>query len=217
MCLLPIGGFGGQQMPPIPPNEKAKKLGDYLRIAIYFHFGLAAFALLTFQWINGIFDLLGATIGYMGIKSPEGYNFQSVICYLMFTGMQFIWAIVRMILFFSNADDSSAPGSSWQLNVFVGVLVAAPIIYLLASVLAYHLYKELRAMLQDPNAESMQYDPSQGMPPQQQAFYNSGGTSGTQYAAQPRGGAQWSHPEVHPPTDAGFKPFSGSGHKLGGS
>jgi hypothetical protein len=216
-------------MPPIPPNEKAKKLGDYLKVCIYLHFALAGFQLLTFQWINGIFDLLGATIGFMGIRNPEGYNFQSIICYLMFTGMQFVWGIVKMILFFSSADDSSAPAASWQLNLYVGMLVAAPIIYLLACVISYQLYKELRAMLQPPDVDSVGYDGSNGMPPQQQGFYNPGGVSGTSYAANSAQAGQagqrgqsgnsnvWSHPEVHPPSDPGFKAFSGAGHKLGGT
>jgi len=221
MCLLPIGGMG-PQMPPIPPNEKARKLGDYLRVVIVLHGALALTFFLANDWLQGLFDIIGVLIGYLSIRDPNGYNFQSVICYTMFCGMEFIWGVVRLILYLADALDKSPP-TNWQLYAYVGSIVAGPIIYFLGSLLAYLLYKELRNMMLDPSMVGDDYGaaPAGGggyAPQQNYANYSQ--------SAQGSGGPPqqnlWRHPESHPePVDqagaGGFRAFGGQGHKLGGT
>lgn len=186
------------QMPPIPPNDKAKRLGDYLRVVVILHFVskqprmrhrltplfavraqvLALIYFVLVNWLQGVFDiigtlrvlprramsslrltsavsLVGCVIGYMGIRNPQGYNFQSIMCYMMYCGMEFIWATVRaisrcsafaaslagahpvlvaalpaqirMILFFASQDNG--PSEAWKLYMQVGVYIGGPIIY----------------------------------------------------------------------------------------
>jgi len=210
MCL---GGFG-PQMPPIPPNERARKLGDYLKVVVGLNFILAILFFIVVSWITGIFDIIGALIGYMGIRDPNGYNFQSILCYTMFCGMEFIWAIVRMIMYFASAYES-VPTTTWQLYMFVGAVIAGPIIYCLGCVLGYHLYKELRLMMMDPNQGAGDAYDGAGGPAPQYSYGQQG------YSQQPAGApAQnlWRHEAAHPaPAEpaGGFRAFTGQGHKLG--
>ena len=60
----------------IPPTDKARKIADYLRVAIGLHVFLAVFLMLGGRYPDGVFDLLGALIGFMAIKNAEGYSFQ---------------------------------------------------------------------------------------------------------------------------------------------
>jgi len=201
-------------MPLIPPNDKAKRVGDYLRVVVILQFILSIVYFMVISWLTGIFDIIGALIGYMAIKNPEGYNFQAIICYTFFCGMEFIWAVVRMIMYFTNGLEET-PSAAWQEYMFVGAIVAGPIIYFLASYLAYRLYNELRSMMLDPSS----------LPGDDGGFGGGGGGAGYYggHSQQPQQN-MWRHPEVHPPAAAsapaqpsGFVPFRGQGHKLGGN
>jgi hypothetical protein len=80
----PCSGGGGNIL--IPPSVPARKLGDYLRVAIGLHFFLAIFIMIAGRYFDGVFDLLGVLIGYMSIKNREGYSFSCVLSYCVFTG-----------------------------------------------------------------------------------------------------------------------------------
>jgi len=223
MCI-PIGGFSGVL---IPPNERARKLADYLKVAVSLHFTLALFMFLGGRWFDGAFDLLASLIGYMSIRQADGYSLQQVLCYSIFCGMEFFFAIIRMIMYFANVG-TDVPSTNWMVYIYIGTLIAAPLVYALSCTIAYQVYKELRLTV---------IDLSEGMGPAP-GFYGGGGSgSGS------RSGATWSHPESHPggaPADSnsssssslsgstnssssraagrpGFKPFSGQGHRLGAS
>ena len=143
------------------------------------------------DWLTGIFDILGAFIGWMAIRygillyrlavhellpasHPEGYRFQAVICYTFFCGMvrrpecnrltigsfpPFVGVHLgggsagnRLARLVSCADSLRAQimyfatglvdetSTQWQKDLFVGAIVAGPIIYFIASALAYCLY-----------------------------------------------------------------------------
>jgi len=140
-----------------------------------------------------------------------------------------------MILFFAGST-SDAPSTAWQNDIYVGTLIAGPVIYVLATVIGYQLYKELRSLMVP---ESGGYDGSGGMG---SGAANAGGYVGDSSDA-------WRHPETHPTgsgssssgssstatsssgsgsgsgsrsgtatsAPANFRAFSGQGHKLGGT
>jgi len=211
MCLFPAGGNV-----LIPPTERARKIGDYLRVAIALHFALAIFLVIGGQYVTGIFDILGALIGYYSIKNSEGYSFQCVLSYCVFCGMDVFWAFLRLILWFANATDVSQSGlPSWQLNVYIAGLIISPFVYIFATVASYYLYKELRHIMNE----------SAGAMGDLGEMGGGGGFYGPSMAGNGGGGATWSHPETHPSSSAttsssssssgGFKAFSGQGHRLG--
>ena len=101
----------------------------------------------------------------------------------------------------------SPPPVSLSARVSVGVIIA-PFIYMFAAVTAYYLYKELKNVVNEAAAGGAGAEEMGG-----------GG-----YAAQreappaPAGSGQgWSHAESHPSAPSGFKAFSGTGNRLGGS
>jgi len=221
MCLVPYG----PQLPPVPPNERAAKIADYFRVVIILHFVLAVSMFFCTRYVDGIFDLLGAAVGYMSIRNPEGFNFQYILCYVTYSGFVFVYAIVRMILYFAGSSSSEGP-SGWQSYIYIATLITGPVIYILAAVLGYHLYKELRSMMV-PDAGAYGGGDGAGYMPQ------GGQASGVASDA-------WRHQEVHPSEPAtigagggsavggaragpgaapapGFRAFSGQGHKLGGN
>jgi len=217
MCFFP----GGFQSYLIPPSEKASKLGDYLRIVILMHFALAVAEFFGGRYISGVFDLLGALIGYLSIRHPTQFNLQQVLCYTIFMGLQCIWALISVIVYFSGVS-TDEPSVNWQLYVYVGTVIAGPIIYFLGAFIGWHLYKDLKASLQLA-AEDAAYGGAWGGgggQPQPQAGgwqaapaapaaapeSNYGG-----YSAASAGGRSSNN------ASGGFKPFSGEGHTLGGS
>ena len=60
----------------IPPTERARKLADYVKVAIGLHLFLAIFLMIGGRYVDGVMDLLGALIGFYSIKNAEGYSFQ---------------------------------------------------------------------------------------------------------------------------------------------
>jgi len=212
MCI-PLGA--GYQNILVPPSDRARRLADYLRIAIYLHFTLALFMFLGGRYFDGAFDLIAAAIGYLSIRQHEGYSVQQLLCYCIFCGMDFFWAVIRVIMYVSNVT-SDTPTQAWQKYIFLGTLVAAPLIYIVATYLSYQVYKELRQAMHDTINQMEQGG----------AGPYGGGMAG---AAPPGGssssGARWNHPEIHPgggttvnntaTTTGGFKPFTGTGHRLG--
>lgn len=126
----------------IPPTEKARKLCDYVRVAIGLHFFLAIFLMIGGRYVDGVFDFLGALVGLFSIKNPEGYSFSCVLCYCVFTGMDVFWACLRLILYFSGASSTD----SGELSGY-GPLAASPLQRLLESVPPIELLTLLPALL----------------------------------------------------------------------
>jgi len=220
MCLFPLGGF---QNLLVNPTDRARRIADYLRVAIYMHFALALCMFLGGRWFDGAFDLIAATIGYMSIRNHDGYSIQQLLCYCIFCGMDFFWAVIRVIMYATYVT-SDTPTKAWQFYIYVGTLIAAPLIYVLCTYLSYQVYKELRAAVNE-TVNALE----NGMP------YGGGGGAAAAGGGGGGGGgggsaSMWRHPEVHPsgapvPVAAttgntaagGFKPFTGTGHRLGGT
>jgi len=240
MCFFPGGGF---QNVLVPPNDRARRLADYLRVAIAMHFLLAIFMLLGGRWFDGAFDLVASAIGYMSVRQPDAFSIQQLLCYCIFCGMDFFWAVIRVIMFVSNVTND-APNKAWQFYIYVGTLIAAPLVYILCTYLAYQVYKELKNTVNDMVANM---EAGAGVPPAPGVY----GGQQSQAGSGSGGAGMWSHPEVHPagsggnvgasasatpssggggggrsfqraggaaaPGTGGYVPFSGPGYKLGGS
>eukprot|EP00343_Euplotes_focardii_P012836 CAMPEP_0205833524 /NCGR_PEP_ID=MMETSP0206-20130828/49981_1 /ASSEMBLY_ACC=CAM_ASM_000279 /TAXON_ID=36767 /ORGANISM="Euplotes focardii, Strain TN1" /LENGTH=151 /DNA_ID=CAMNT_0053140015 /DNA_START=49 /DNA_END=500 /DNA_ORIENTATION=+ len=141
--------MGGRQNVLILPSQKARKLADYLKVAIFMHFTLGVLLFPSGRFMDGVVDLIGATIGYLAIKDPIGYSIQQVLCYTLFCGMVLFWAAIRTTLYFTGVSTDDAPGPAWQFYAYVGTLIAGPIIYTLGIVVGYQLYKELKLIVEE--------------------------------------------------------------------
>lgn len=206
MCFFP----GGANV-LIPPTEKGRKIADYLKIAIGIHLVLAILLFFGGRYIDGIFDLLGVVIGFLGIRNPEGYSFQQVLCYCVFCGMDVFWSILRLILYFSGAATTTTGSiAQWQYTIFIITLIAGPFVYTACTVISYYLYKDMKNIIDEM---STGVDGDGGMPPPSGAY---GYAPQQNYAPPPDASStNWSHPPNNP-APGGFKAFSGSGHRLGG-
>jgi len=136
-------------------------------------------------------------------------------------GLQCIWAIISVIVYFSGVS-TDQPKVNWQLYVYVGTVIAGPIIYFLGAFIGWHLYKDLKQSLQLA-AEDAAYGGAWG---------GGGGQQQQQWGGQqqPQAGGWQAAPAAPAPAapgrtpatvvgvgGGGFKPFTGEGHTLGGS
>jgi len=224
MCLFPMGGWNTYL---IPPSEKASKLADYLKVIIGLHFTLAICLFLSILWVDGAFDLFGAAIGYMAIRNPMAYNLQQVLCYTIFCGMDFFWSCIKMIMYFAKVSNAAdAPAAPWQFYIYIATLICGPLIYILASVIGYYLYKELKLTWTNTamQASQMGGDPyggraggggqMWGAPPQAPQAPSDYGYGGGGYGYSAGSAPRYSSVSVNAPTSGGFKPFTGEGHTL---
>jgi len=211
----------------VPPTEKARHLAEFLKVAIILHFILAIFMFVAGRWYDGILDLIAAIIGWLSVRQQEGYSIQQLLCYCVFCGIDVFIAIVQFITYFANVS-TQFPSQVWQLYIYIGTLIAAPIIYTLACTFAYKIYNELRHVVNEVAAMAENGGMGGGGGPGAAAAAGGYGGGGGYGAAGSGGGAGpglWSHQEIHPDSGAaasstntgGFKAFAGQGHRLGGS
>ncbi|GAB5368075.1 hypothetical protein AAMO2058_001286800 [Amorphochlora amoebiformis] len=146
MCLIPISGFN--DMPTLIPTPRAKKFGHAMLLVLVFHVVLAILEFSALSIIDGMFDLIGAVIGYCAIRDPNRYNVYQVLCYSIYTGMDFFWGSVRIILLATKA--TKVPGNTeWQYKLYVITVVAGTVFYLIACIVSNFLYRELRRILRE--------------------------------------------------------------------
>eukprot|EP00470_Lotharella_oceanica_P001340 CAMPEP_0170170484 /NCGR_PEP_ID=MMETSP0040_2-20121228/3486_1 /TAXON_ID=641309 /ORGANISM="Lotharella oceanica, Strain CCMP622" /LENGTH=213 /DNA_ID=CAMNT_0010409925 /DNA_START=121 /DNA_END=762 /DNA_ORIENTATION=+ len=146
MCLIPISGFS--DMPTLIPTPRARKLGTAMMVVLCFHVVLAVLEFSALSIIDGMFDMIGALIGYCAIRDPNRYNVYQVLCYCIYTGMDFFWGTVRIILLATKA--TKVPGNTkWQYRMYVITVIAGTVFYLVACLVSNLLYRELRRILQD--------------------------------------------------------------------
>eukprot|EP00954_Amorphochlora_amoebiformis_P013616 1068629-Amorphochlora_amoeboformis.AAC.1 len=71
-----------------------------------------------------------------------------VLCYSIYTGMDFFWGSVRIILLATKA--TKVPGNTeWQYKLYVITVVAGTVFYLIACIVSNFLYRELRRILRE--------------------------------------------------------------------
>jgi len=218
MCLFP---FGGLQNILVPPTPKAKKLAVAFRVVLVFHLLFVIFSFLSEQWLDASLDLLAFAIGVCAIKSPDGYSFQQCLCYTILVGVRFVWEAIRMAIFFSGVSSDAGgvalPGPEWQQKIYAGTLIAGPIIYTVATILGWMLYKELKNIINEMASTMQNSDWGNGPPAGFMYDQGSGGysqvpTSGAGGGATYRSSVSSSTADT---SSGSFKAFAGQGHKLG--
>mmetsp|Transcript_34446 Transcript_34446/g.83320 ORF Transcript_34446/g.83320 Transcript_34446/m.83320 type:complete len:205 (+) Transcript_34446:139-753(+) len=143
MCLFPIDGY--QQM-LIPPSERARGMATQMRVVIFVHLVFILGFFLSALYVDGVVDLLGAMIGYMAIRNSRGYNFQQVLCYSIYLGMDCFWSIIRSVLFMAGLSRNQMPLRKWQYHVYVGTILGSGFFYFVGCFVTYRLYRELRSI-----------------------------------------------------------------------
>jgi hypothetical protein len=115
------------------------------------------------------------------------------------------------------AQVKTITGTAWQQSMYKAILLAAVVVYFAACLVAYRIYSELRLSLpEDPAHAEAGYDPYGGLvnqaagaaeerQPQQQQR-----NAPNSYAAQPAAASSSSAS-----TTSGFRPFTGTGYRLG--
>jgi len=214
MCLIP---FGGRANILIPPTQRARQIAVLLRMAIALHFMLVVMLFLSTRYVDGAFDVLGALVGFFSIRNSEGYSLQQVLCYTIFCAMDFFWSCLRIILYFSGAQDA-AP-DDWQFWVFIVTLTLSPFLYILCSTTSYYLYKELRTIVTDLQQSMMEGLGGGAAYGYNDLDYDRGGAVNpsiwSQAEANPSGYPSSASGSAQPAAQAsGFRPFSGQGHRL---
>ena len=217
MCIMP------QRQVLIPPTAKASAIAVYMRVVLVFHLLYAVLNFLTGNWVQGVFDLLGALVGMMAIRSREGYSYQPVFCYCLFCAIRFVITLIFTGIAFSRPDLGTSTMARWQFWLVVVQAALAPFIFASGACLAWLLFQELKKVIDEMSASVVGGDDSGG------GFYSGGPVAPSRAAPSNQtpllggasslggggGGGVVSPPVVEPPN--GFRPFAGQGHRLGGS
>lgn len=204
MCLVPISGFS--DMPTIIPTPRARKIGSVMLVALVFHVILAALEFSALSIIDGMFDLIGAVVGYCAIRDSNRYNVYQVLCYCIYTGMDFFWGSVRIVLIATKA--TRIPGhKKWQYELYLVTVIGGTIFYLLACIISNMLYQELRKILQEINEPQAWTPDADGINDVNGSRYDgNGGVAPVHGPMGPGGYQQISQSESH---------FQGTAFKLG--
>jgi len=141
MCLM-----GGMNL-LVPPSPKARMLAKYFAGAVALQFVLGIFDFLGTRYFDGAFDIVFALIGFCAIKNSDGHSYQQVICYMFLNGFNFVWSILRLILNLAGVRGFKGPSEGWRSDFYMITIGAGPAVYLACTVVAYLLYKELKAIL----------------------------------------------------------------------
>jgi hypothetical protein len=238
MCLF------GPYAANIPPTPKAIQLAKYFKFVVFCQVVLAVLGILAGRYIDSIFLLLIALIGFLHVRSDDGYSLQLSCVFIMNT-FYFIWSIILLALASAGVDVYIVPTDGWKNTLFWISVIGGPIFYLFAAVLSKLIYNELRNVLM---AEVERQMGDAGMMEGGMGGMGMGGGYGgrpaayaprepAQPAAQPTRGASWGgggavggggggnpyrdpnyrpgRAQQQPQSQPGFVPFSGEGHKLG--
>jgi len=136
----------GYQQMLIPPSERARRWALGMKIVLSIHIVVITGFFLSALYIDAVVDLLGALIGYMSIRNPRGYNFQQVLCYSIYLGMDSFWSVIRTVLFFLGLSRTQTPLVAWQYHIYVATITSSGVFYMFGSVVTWKLYRELRAI-----------------------------------------------------------------------
>jgi hypothetical protein len=122
-------------------------LAKYFAGAVALQFVLGIFDFLGTRYFDGAFDIVFALIGFCAIKNSDGHSYQQVICYMFLNGFNFVWSILRLILNLAGVRGFKGPSEGWRSDFYMITIGAGPAVYLACTVVAYLLYKELKAIL----------------------------------------------------------------------
>jgi hypothetical protein len=157
MCIMP--GMNGQQGGVLvnPETDKARKLGDFLMLVVYFHFLLAGLYALTGNYMGSLIDMIGATAGYSAVRKANAYAIQCCLGYAVFSAVFFVWGITVLIINYSGIT-SIGYMEPYMFYLKAAADMGAPIVYALTGVLSYFLWRELKQLFDQNGAVPV--DPS---------------------------------------------------------
>jgi len=215
----------------IDPTPKASVIASYLRVVLLFQFLYVIASFVGGNYLSGAFDLIVCLLGFIAVKNKEGYSFQPVLCYCTCCGIRFIIIIIFISVTFAQNDLNMKDVPAWQFYISVATYAIAPFIYVTGCCLSWFLFKELRAVINEMAQNIGGADQGFGGGYQQSAANTSARTAATVNSSTPAtgssssgsinssGGSVYQPPSqsADPAADAGFRPFAGQGHRLGGS
>jgi hypothetical protein len=197
--LILVFFIGFQDMPTLQPTPKARRWAFWLSGLLILHCGLAVVEFAALSIIDGFFDLIGAMVGFCAIRDPNRYNVYQVLCYCIYTGMDFFWGIIRVALLATKT--TKIPGNArWQYELYVVSVIGGTILYMLACGVSLVLYRELRRILLSLSQPALEAGVGFG----QGAFGGQQGQVGGYQAVNSQAGSV-------------AEPFQGTAYKLGGS
>ena len=225
MCI----GFGQQVL--IPPTERALAMADYLRACFALLLALTLTEFLGQRFLPGVLDILGVALGYLAIRSSEGYNYQQVLCFLMLESVYGVLSLVDLTMFLAGVTASvegAIPLTTWSFAFFSAALLAGPIVYAVTVYVVYSIYREMKAVV-DEMVGGMSAEGGGGGGALMGNGYDVQAPPDRERAGPAGGGGAplWRHQESHPAPSApppppapssgggGFTAFSGQGRKLG--
>ncbi|GAB5366011.1 hypothetical protein AAMO2058_001107800 [Amorphochlora amoebiformis] len=140
MCLFPSGG--GQIALQVVQGSDVDKWRQTLVAVCIGHFVLGLLNIISLNVWDGMFDLLGAGIGYYGSREKERILPTMILCYTVFVIMDCFWACLNSLLLL--ADVKEVPGPAWRQNLYRGVVYASVFFYFIAIFVSYKVYKLLQ-------------------------------------------------------------------------
>jgi len=91
---------------------------------------------------DGIFDFLGAGIGYYGSRDRERMQPTMILCYVVFVIMDCFWACLSAMLLIAQVKQGE--GAGWQKSMFEILTYITVFFYAGAIFVSYRLYKLLQ-------------------------------------------------------------------------
>ena len=132
MCIVP-----GQPQVLIPPTAKGVFVARYLRLAVICTFIYAVLNFVSMNWIQGVFDLLGALIGLLAVRSREGFAYQQVLCFCMFCSIRFVISVILAGITFSQPDLNAPSVAPWVFWVIVVQYCLGPFVFAAGASLSW--------------------------------------------------------------------------------
>lgn len=175
-----------------------------IKIAILFQLSAAVCLILCKHYVDAGVNLLGVCLGVMTVGmnvADEGFNMQSVLCYLAYSCVFMFWSFVRGVFFYMGKE---APYTlvGWQDTVYQVAILSDVVVYTALTLLTYMLAAELRQVVENAT-NVVQYLADGNVP------YNAVPASPEQAEAIEAGRVP-AEADMTPPA----KPFSGPSYRL---
>ena len=197
----------------VTPTSKARRLSDYLKVALLCQLFLIVGLLISGRILESIIDTTILIIGIGVIRSSEGYNYQQLKIYMIMNSVNLMLSFIRLLFVLFSKNTVITLGlpldvSRWRFDIAATTMIAAPQIYCLAVTISYFLYQQLRSEITELsehlNMESQQFAVQQNALLSQYG----GATSGSDY---PSADALYNPNQS---SQSNFKPFAGRGYRL---
>lgn len=100
----------------------------YLRIAVLGLFLTSLACFLGTRYYDGVIMMLTCVLFLLVVRTAEGYPLSQVMCSYFLSGLQFVWAIVAVILY-STETGYRVPSEKWMQTFMLISVIGAPVSY----------------------------------------------------------------------------------------